>query len=203
MKNLILTVLTLLTTACSTLPNSKSPITAYIDAGNTTLDKADSSSEQTITVGVTYKQEPDSSEQNVTRGWVSDLSLSYGSGEHSTETIIFASGLEQVGVEFETERLALNLGLRYYFDTGTKWIQPYLGLGASPQVLRVQTSLGEDETDFAFAGYGAFGLEAPVGDHGRLGVVYRHTAGASFDLGDEENLNFNAGTLALTLGWSF
>lgn len=182
--------------ACSTMPTTGSPVTFYAEAGSTELDKADeldSSSERTVTVGVTYKQEPEAdAQQNVTRGWVSDMSVSYSDGDHSI-----------AGVDLDTQRIAVNLGLRYYFDVGTKHLQPYLGFGASPQMILADTSLGEDETGFAFAGYGALGIETPIGDHARLGLSYRHTAGAQFDLGEDENLNFNAGTLALTLGWSF
>lgn len=183
MKSLFTLAFLFLLTACSTLPG-KGPMTAYLEAGPSTLDQddlMDTSEERTATVGVLYHQADSVS---------SDLSVTYSDGDHSV-----------AGIDLDTQRIALNLGIRYTFALG--FFQPYLGAGFSPQVLMAETSAGEDESDFAFGGYGVAGFDILLGKHTRLGLNYRHSFNSQFDLGTSDDLNFNAGTVSAVLGWSF
>lgn len=125
-----------------------------------------------------------------------------GNDYFATARLGFAKGDDRIeGIALHTQRLNGDFGIRQYVEV--LGVMPYLGVGLSAQMLDARTSFGEHESGLAFGGYGEAGLDVPVGNDYRLGLVYRHTAGMDFDLGDVKDMNFDGGTLALTFGWSF
>jgi len=63
--------------------------------------------------------------------------------------------------------------------------------------------IGESVHDSVIAGYGTVGLDVPLGRDFSVGLSYVRTIGANFDLGDAHGQDFDSGTIALVLGWSF
>lgn len=200
MKNLLIGVITLLASACSTLPSNGNTDarTAYFQATSATLDQAGKldggGDELGVRAGIIYRlsdAESSGCSTNHFQGLASDLSVDYAHGDSN-------SG----GIDLGTDRIGLNLGLRYYLGEVFS-VQPYLGGGVATQYLRAQTSLGEDVDDFAIGGYGTAGVEVPLGTSLRAGLSYRRTFGAEFNLGDSDSLDFDTDELALTIGLSF
>lgn len=114
----------------------------------------------------------------------------------------FARGDDRIdGIAMHSTRLAADMGLRYYMDVFG--LQPYVGAGGGAQWMDITTSEDEKAGDIAFIGYGEAGIDVPIGDAYRLGVVYRHTSGADFDIGDSKDTNFDGGTFAVMFGWAF
>lgn len=159
----------------------------FVAGGPTTFDHSnalDASSGQSLAVGVLSHPDP-------VTGVIGEASLAYDRSSFST-----------VGIDGNTDRLALRLGVRYPF--GEFWgLRPYFGGGFSPQYLRVRDSAGESVHDSVIAGYGTAGIDVPIGHDWSIGLSYLRTFGANFDLGDAKNQDFDSSTVALVLGWSF
>lgn len=105
------------------------------------------------------------------------------------------------GTGVDVESLGVRTGLRYYFDTGSRWAQPFLGGGLLVQ----HTWLSDEVSDAdktAVGGYGMLGLESALSDHARLSVGYMLTAGIEPEV-DGQDIDLDSGALMIGLGWSF
>lgn len=104
------------------------------------------------------------------------------------------------GIRLDESRLVADIGVRLGRPIGPTVL--YLGLGAQPERLSVRDSVGESDSAWALAGYLALGLQARLGGHVLLGLEYRATSGARFDLLDSPGVDMDERSLALSLGWS-
>lgn len=183
----------ILAVSCGSLPKASDMKVIEASLGTSELDKADkldSSSGTTERASLMYQDAHD--DERVLSGLVSEIGVSATQCDART-----------AGVDVDLDRASIDLGLRYYADTGTRFLQPYISLGVSPTYLRAQTDIGEDKSSFALAGYVGVGVEAALGSRGRLGVGYRHSIGSSFDIGDDKDVDMNEGTLSVSFGWGF
>lgn len=161
---------------------------AFVAVGPSRLDEAnklDASSSTSLSVGVLTHRDEET-------GFQGEASLLFEQGSFSV-----------AGIDGDTTSIGARLGVRYpLFEN---WVvKPYLAAGLQPTYLMVSDDLGEDEGDFSMPVYATAGFDVPLGHSGAsLGLSYTQTFAADFDLGDADHQDFDAGTIALVLGWSF
>lgn len=123
-------------------------------------------------------------------GIVGDIALRVSSSEN-----------EWKRSDVDIDSLGVRTGLRYYYDTGTRWIQPFIGGG-----ILLQQYWLKDETSSAQAGtlgfIGMAGLESQITDNMRINLGYSRTAGIRPQV-DGEQINLDSHAFIFGLGWSF
>lgn len=166
--------LTLLLASCSTLPQSNRVLA--LSGESSRLESFHSADE--LGVRVTYTEA-------TVDTIVPEVSIAYHDLEGSFE-----------GTPLTGHRIEGTLGVRYAVDV---WgMRPYLGVGLTAQTLRVESDANEVRKDDGVGVYGLAGVDVPLGSDWSLGLGYRHSGGISLD-----GENLDAGTWALSLGWSF
>ena len=210
MKNLILIASIGLLASCQSAGFGSSNDYAYraveITAGQGELDNADQfdDTEAQTTVGVTMLvQDIEGPTEIVNRpkGFVGEWGAAYSEGSGSFDVVMLPGGaIDDVTVD--TNYAQLHAGLRYYFDVGPDWIQPYLGGAAAGRYYMLDAGGGDDADEFAVGFLGKAGAEVPLGDNGRLGFGYQISAGMEPDIDDVET-DLDDGMFFVTLGWSF
>lgn len=125
-------------------------------------------------------------------GFVGDIAL-----RGATESQI----IEGVGAELH--QMGLRTGVRYYWDTRTRAIQPYLGAGLLFQHAWARSSALELKADGSAFGFIAMvGVEALLGDALRLGLGCQLTLGIDPEL-DVYTFDFDSVTPLISLGYGF
>jgi hypothetical protein len=104
------------------------------------------------------------------------------------------------GIQLDTHRVAADLGVRVGRPIGP--VVVYLGLGGQPEHLRVSDTAGEADSAWALAGYGSVGVDWHVRSL-RLGLEYRATSGARFNLLDSRGVDMDDRALMVSVGWGF
>ena len=113
------------------------------------------------------------SEQNHAKGFVTEVGLN--SSNATGEVVVPGAGLFAGPQTFTTnlDYLEGDAGLRYYLDTGTKFFQPYLGVGAG--VHYSQISVGSASTDAMSVGHALHDYDALVRMAEALAPVFMRT----------------------------
>lgn len=133
-------------------------------------------------------------DRNVARGLVSDISIN--------GSTVSVDGLGTTSFDLGIDAIDVRPGLRYYFDTGTRLFQPFIGGAIVGQYAHMETQVAGDESDtFGLGAAARVGFEAALGSNMRAGLMYDHTwIQHDTDAGDAE---LDGGAFLLTLGWSF
>lgn len=185
----LLSLIVLLFASCASVKDSATKV-AYVNYTSSTLvaDEADGfATLPGVELGLTYGG---SGESDRAVGLLGDIALRASDGGDNWD-----------GIDVDVRSLGIRTGLRYYFDTGTRLIQPFLG-GS----LVAQHYWFEDETskaDKSAIGFmGMAGIESQLTDHLRFNVGYSLTGGLEPKV-DGEKIDMDAGAFILGLGWSF
>lgn len=126
-------------------------------------------------------------------GLVSDISVRVQDLEDS----------EWQGESVTVQSLGLKTGLRYYLDTGSDRLQPYLGAALLAQHTWFSTDLPGDKADETSLGFlGTVGIESQLSKHMRLNLGYSLTGGIQPKV-DGEDIDLDSGSVFLGVGWSF
>lgn len=175
--------------SCKAVRDSNTAVT-YVNYTHSELNskKADGfGSIPGVEVGVMYGGEgkPDRAV-----GIVGDIALRLSSSDN-----------EWRRVDVSVDSVGARTGLRYYYDTGTPYIQPFIGGG-----ILLQQYWLKDDTSSAQAGtlgfIGTAGLESQVSESMRINLGYSRTAGIRPKV-DGEQLNMDSHAFIFGLGWSF
>ena len=189
-SSLIALILTL--ASCASVKEAPTKV-AYLNATSSELTSDESRGFDRIPgaeVGFMYGGEGDESRAV---GVVSDISLRVGDLEDS------AWGGENVTLR----SLGLKTGLRYYLDTGSSKLQPYLGAAVLAQRTWFSTDLSGDKAEASSLGFlGSVGIESQLSRHLRLNLGYSLTGGMSAKV-DDEKIDLDNGSFMIGLGWSF
>ncbi|MDP6539145.1 MAG: hypothetical protein QF903_15730 [Planctomycetota bacterium] len=107
------------------------------------------------------------------------------------------------GIGAELHQLGLRTGVRYYYDTKTARLQPYLGVGLLLQQVWARSStLGVEADDSAFGLVTMVGIESLLGAGMRLGLGCQVTLGLEPEV-EVYTFDFDAVTPVVSLGVSF
>ena len=162
---------------------------AYVSGGkvNFTADEADDFKALPIAeIGILTRQDPD------IPGLVGDIAVRGSSGSD-----------EFAGLDVDIDSVGLRTGIRYYFDTGTPLVQPYIGGGLLAQHTWLKTNIDGDSADkTSIGGIGMIGVESQFDSGLRLGLGYQLTTGIDPKI-DGEKVDLDSGAFMFTLGWSF
>ncbi len=125
-------------------------------------------------------------------GFVGDIALRGSTGSQTFD-----------GTGAELHQLGLRTGVRYYWDTRTRAIQPYLGAGLLFQHAWDRSSTLGVKTDDSALGFVAMvGVEAMLGDALRLGLGCQLTLGIDPEL-DVYSFDLDSVTPLISLGYWF
>ncbi len=191
MKVLILSVLILALSGC----NATNQAVRFDVQGSTLADTSNNiDSEKAMPSGrisLQYQDQQDPT-PNQFRGVVSQIGLSFGQVSQTTEV------LEDIGaVDFDMQQVQLDLGVRYYGETSTRLLQPFLGVGFAPTWTEFNDG-ADRESDITFGVYGELGVETALGDNGRMGLGYRYTLQSASEI-----MDLDTSALMFSIGWSF
>lgn len=193
MKYLIL-ALVALTSCRSTDWTEANHRSVYVNYGEANLTSPRADTFNTIPsgeVGIMYGGDDGNDDGRVT-GLVGDIAVRGLSG-----------GDGYAGYDVSIDALGLRPGLRYYFDTGTRYAQPYVGAGVLFQQTWFQTDVpGDDASAFTVGGIGMAGLDVQLTQRLRFGVSYQMTGGIDPKV-DGNQVDLDSGTLMFGLGFSF
>lgn len=107
------------------------------------------------------------------------------------------------GIGAELHQLGLRTGVRYYFDTRTRRIQPFLGAGLLLQhVWARSSSIGVKGDDSAFGVVALVGVESLIGAGVRLGLGCQVTVGLEPEV-EAYAFDFDSVTPLVSVGVSF
>lgn len=134
-------------------------------------------------------------------GVVGEWGIGYSSGSGSFDQVVLEAGVIN-GVTVEHEHLQLLAGLRYYYDIGPDWVQPYLGAAVAGRYYSLDAGGTDTADEFSVGFVGRAGLDFPLGDHARAGVSYQMSAGMEPKL-DGEATDLDDHAILFSLGWSF
>lgn len=210
MKNLIaISFLALLGASCQSAGFGSSSDYTYraveVTAGQGELNQADQfdSTEPTRSFGATMLVQQDGETEIVNRpvGFVGEWGAAYSEGSGSFDIVMLPSGRAS-DVTVNTNYAQLHAGLRYYFDVGPDWIQPFLGGSAAGRYYMLDAGGGDDADEFAVGFLGKAGVDVPLGDNARFGLGYQVSAGMDPDI-DGEKTDLDDGMFYFSLGWSF
>lgn len=199
MKNVTICFLFLLA-SCGSLPKESNTTFRAVNVAYGQGEYDEAKGDNTSAAGVQFlyqltdKDESEPADRNVARGLVSDISIN--------GSTVGIDGLGTTSFDLDIDTLDVRPGLRYYFDTGTRFFQPFLGAAVVGQYAHMETQVAGDESDsFGLGAAARVGFEAALGSNMRAGLMYDHTwIKHDTDAGDAE---LDGGAFLLTLGWSF
>lgn len=211
MKNIItISFLTLLGASCQSAGFGSSDDFAYrsveLSAGTGELDQADQFDDTddptTFQVSVLVQDSRGPTTiANRPEGFVGEWGLGYSSGSGSFDEVALP-GATFNGVEVSHDHVQLHAGLRYYFDAGPDWVQPYLGASAAGRYYMLDAGGDDTANEFALGFLGRAGVDFPLGDSARFGVAYQMSAGMEPEI-DGEDTDLDDHSILLSVGWSF
>lgn len=164
--------------------------------------------------------EDDAEDFDATTG---EIGLMYGGGEEATSTRavglvgdIALSGLQSEGevinvlipgvtsetIGVDMDAIGARTGLRYYFDSGSDYFQPFLGGGLLVQYAWFDAGGGDKDDSTALGFSGIIGLDSQVSQHVRLGVGYQFTSGMEYET-DGVDIDLDRGGIVFSVGVSF
>ncbi len=135
-------------------------------------------------------------------GVVSDIAFRAGHTSDVVSTI-----LGDIAVDIDT--LAIRTGARYYFDTKTEKVQPFLGIGAVFQHSSANAGRllpGGEADDFNVGGILMAGVESQVNEAMRVGIGMNVTAGlepSGSEQGVDWEFDLDSAGVFVSVGWSF
>lgn len=198
MKNVTICFLFLLA-SCGSLPTKDATTFRSVNVAVGQGEYDEAKGDNTTAGGVQFlyqltEDKVEDGDRNVARGLVSDISLNGSS--------VGIDGLGSTSFDLDITTLDVRPGLRYYFDTGSRLFQPFLGAAVVGQYAHMETQVAGDESDtFGLGAAARVGFESALGENMRLGLMYDHTwIKHDTDAGDAE---LDGGAFLLTLGWSF
>lgn len=211
MKTLILTVsLALFSASCTTTgfdsPEAYDFRAVEMTVGAGALSESDQfdSTEAPISFGTTMLIQEASDEGSILnrpQGMVGEWGLSFSSGSGTFAEIQQEFGTASA-VTINHEYAQLHAGLRYYFDVGPDWVQPYLGGAAAGRFYHLDAG-GSDTANELIVGFlGRAGFDFPLGGNARLGIGYQLSAGMDPTI-DDTTTNLDDHQAFLSLGWAF
>jgi hypothetical protein len=182
--------------SCSTLPNKDVTYRAlrmdYQQSEMTEDVLDDESRMHSGRVSLQYRNGEAVEDPNQFEGVISQIGVSHGSSSQTLGQL-----------DFDMEQTQADLGIRYYFNPlQTRLIQPFLGLGVAPSVTGFDD--GVDTTSkFQVGGYAELGVDAAIGQAGRIGIGGRYTGFGDTSIGDDEDVNLSSFGAFLSVGISF
>lgn len=198
MKNVTICFLFLLA-SCGSLPKQDETAFRAVNVAYGQGEYDEAKGDNTSVAGVQFlyqitESEDAAADRNVARGLVSDISLN--------GSTVGIDGLGTTAFDLEIDAIDIRPGLRYYFDTGTRFFQPFIGGALVGQYAHMETQVAGDESDtFGLGAAARVGFEAALGSNMRAGLMYDHTwIQHDTDAGKAE---LDGGALLFTLGWSF
>lgn len=138
---------------------------------------------------VGYSFQDDLPAGNLARGWVGDVAL------RLTTVDVDLGGADLTG-----SRQELDIGTRFYPETGSKVYQLFLGFGGTLARFDLEDGAAGSADETLPGVYGVLGAEWALGRRLRIGVQYRHTSGLDGKLGDSPEQELDGGALMFTLG---
>lgn len=198
MKYLLTAMLAILA-SCGSMPTRENTNfrSVQVGYGQGDFDEASVDSSHNASVQFLYQVSDDgdeSGDRNVARGLVSDISINGSMSRFDS--------LGGTNIDLDIDTIDVRPGLRYYFDTGSRLFQPFIGAALVGQYAHMETQIAGDDSDtFGLGGAARIGIESAISENGRLGLMYDHTwMTHDTDAGDAD---LDGGVLMLTLGWSF